>query len=887
MANDPQVAVFYDRERSPGATSLGAFQMQPDIFLADAIVSLQEAMETVWEQDAHFSLYHLEDEDGDAAFARVNKRKSTFVPDLIKVGGGIKVPLLAFDYDRTDAAGDKERWTEEGLAEFVAVLGQSDLPNPTYFYTTKHGCRFVYVLTEPVDQSRAERLAAGIMRDFDAEGVELDESCQDWTRMFRLPQTRRASEQKGKEFYGTDFFMLVGPGELLDPDTITPGEAKWTKESFDLVEEYTGDRPDHDECEELLWTKGSRSRRKGTAWYSLAKKLLQGREAYAICFEDGMLDTSEGWDTALTKLIGQVVGMTAREEIATPEGIYALLLPALEQLEADDDDPDARDWLEDGWDKLCRMWTNEQSQIEAERQEYEQEQMLAAQAKADIVETYREGAPTDVPQDPEEAEEWLRRRMIATCGDIHRVMLKDGTYSINGVRHNVLVPTIKHLGMDNVINTQELRGRSVVDRPVQAILNDHCIPVNNVTYSSSAEVARISGEPGYYELLIPVHQLDPKLEPEYSEQVDEWLQALFGPMYEQGIMWLSHCLDVSRPICALNLYGASGAGKGMLAHGIAECFRVKRVSDDKVLGRFNIGLVESPVVWFDEGVPSTNMPGCNTTDQTFRKLVSGGSLGVEGKNKDVMTAQVYPRLLISSNNQDVMRALVGHRDLSEDDIEAIEIRLMSVEVGQSAVRWLRSHGNYSTTRGWIAGDGPSRYTLAKHIMWLYDNRKPYTHGTGRLLVEGEKGSEEIQTMTFSTTTADVVLRTLFKMIEDPSVPSGMHILRQDENDAGVFVIPSGVLRYYERHLQDTMRKYLTDRNIAKVLRNLSTDDSPSSARRLRGQNPDEPKQKWYELRLDKLLEQSVSRGELRRRQLQKLAEAALTEEQFNAILDQK
>jgi len=192
--NDPTIGIIYARDRHPAAKSLTDLQ-DPEraaLVLCDEHLPLSEALAREWEQDAHFLLYRLDaDPSGDEfAFARVSKR-SPFLQQLEEAGGRVRIPLLVFDFD-LHVDGKKARWTPERFEQHLVALAQPGLPEPTAFYSTLHGSRLIYVLSEEVGPTEAEALTIGMIQRFAALGVQFDEQCSDWTRLFRLPCTVRA-----------------------------------------------------------------------------------------------------------------------------------------------------------------------------------------------------------------------------------------------------------------------------------------------------------------------------------------------------------------------------------------------------------------------------------------------------------------------------------------------------------------------------------------------------------------------------------------------------------------------------------------------------------------------------------------------------------------------
>lgn len=748
----PVVGVIYRRDRHPGAKCLDDLLERGDRHSCNEALPLDELLERTWEQDAHFITYRidadelpLDDPEHEHAYARANKC-SPFVTQLEKAGGRIRVPFVALDFDNPKAAdGSKTPWEEETLAEHVATVEAAIeaelIPSPTAFYDTAHGSRFIFALTREVGHLDAEELIRGLMVLFETAGLPLDEQCDDWTRLFRSARTKR--EDTG-ELYEPKHLRV--DGTLLDPDTIERVEATNGQEHMAEVEPYHGDMPEAEEVRELLERTGKSGKPLETELVKVARRALHGRDAGAVCFGNRPLAVGEErWNRQVLEIVGSAVSMLAREEVATPEGVYALLHPAIEQLQVrEDQGMQATDWYAKTWSMVARMWSQEEAKIQAEHQERELRIADGKEHAAHLLEQHRRARPDDVPGDADEAREWFKRQGIASDGHQHHyVRRRDGTYNYRSVTDAMLIPMIRELGVDDMIPTEEWVGKSLRQRSPRAILNDHATPVLDIECTALEEHAYIDGEPGYKTLRIPIHQLSHKLTPggRFDEGVNEWLHELFGDRYEDGVEWISHALDVRRAICALNLYGEHGTGKGMFAAGLSECFRGEHLNDGRALGKWNLGLIKGPIVNCDEGVPPLVSDEALPLDQAFRSLVTGGKLTIRAMRMDPFTAVVYPRIIFSSNDENVaLEALSGQRKLTPQDIEALELRLLSIEVGSGARELLTKHGNYSWTSGWITGNEPSRYVLANHFYHLYCNRQPSRSGSGRLLVEGDIGT---------------------------------------------------------------------------------------------------------------------------------------------------
>ena len=858
----PKIGIIYHRDQHPGARGLDDLtdEQGSACFCDEVGVDLGEALRAEHEHDSHLILYTLEDKDGDQCWARVSK-KSPFVTELLGEGGRVSIPFVAFDYDleipdpnfpdRDDKFVKREWHDRDEVYEFLEQLDALGLPAPTYFYTTLHGCRIVYVLDEPVDHLKAEGLLLGLMRDYAEAGIEFDEVCKDWTRLFRMPKTDR--QDAGKFFETECFVYLEDPESTLDADSIEPGSL-FANGDYAEATPYDGEAPDPDEIRDLLETKTRAGRPRDTDWVRKARTMLSGRQAEGVCFNHQPIDVSMGWNNGVLALVGQIVTMTARQMEASPEGIYALIFSAIEQLQADDSTGET-DWYETSWSMVCRMWANEQAQIIHENREKQLAIEEGKKVKENLLDKLRTERPQDVPKDEEEAREWMQQRMVASQGSKHYVLCADGSYNLRPVPNQLLVSMIRDLGMEDVIEITEMRGKTWGYKSTQDILNHSSTPITGLTCVAREGLAFIEGGAGMRELNIPIHRLNPNVRPVFSQPVADWLQALGGDQTELLTEWLSHALTVDQPICSLNLYGSPGTGKGMLAQGLAECFQTEALNDGRALGKWNRGLLDTPIVFCDEGVPSLKSDESPSVDQAFRSLVSGGTITIRAMNTDPFTARIYPRILFMSNDPDIIRSIVGHRDLTDDDVRAIELRLLSLQVSDEAHMFLTSRGNYKFTNGWVHGKRPSKYTLASHIMWLHQNRTPSANSSGRLLVEGQTQTALVRGMRLRSQAAQTVMAALMRMLNNPNQPKGLHI-----NEGCVWVTPAGIRKILESAF--STGELVSLPVIGRVLRQFSDQDAEGKVNMSNPPGTDRSQRaRWFTIDLGILYEEGLRYGE--------------------------
>lgn len=844
MSTDPLVALVPDREHQPGLDRME--DLRPSVMLDCAPLSV--ALATRYDCDMHFVMYHVVDEDGELNYLRVNKTGPA--PDQIVEGGGrIELTVVALDYDCETAEGKHRPWRDRAeVDEFLARLAGLAIPEPSAFYVTRQGARFVYALSRPVSPIEGEALIAGLQRDYLAAGIKTDPRCRDWTRLFRLPCVVRENGPS----WDMPTHELATSDAVLDPGSIEPGDAG-AREARAPVDVDLGDLPSPEDCRLMLETPEGLK----TEWCKVARRYLRGRDAFPILFESAPVTWRPGErNDSLMRAIASCVGLLYHRPGATPARIYALFHGVIEQLEPDAGTPD---WRLAAWGMIGRFWRSEAGKAAAVEVEVVQREGEAVDIRGKIILSLREEYSHEPAlEDPDQAIAWMDRRLIAAAPKGYFVMRPDGSYSPVQVGKDRLVPMIRHLGMEALIPTSELRDGVWKSKDAQEIINAHAVPVRRVECSPRVKCAYVRGEDSSATLMLKVHELR-DMPGEYDEMVAHWLKLLGGADHQALLEWLSHSIDPTWGICALVLVGASGTGKGMLAQAIAENFRYGRFNDGRVLGRFNAGLLESPVVVLDEGLPASSQDG-RRVDEVIRSLTVGGNIAIEPKGLDVIQATIFPRLVITSNNWDVIQQICGSRDLSHEDALALETRLLVVNVSDDARRWLTANGNYSLTKGWVEGSVASTFRVAKHIRWLYENRRPVGTGSGRLLVEGRRQTELMREMSMKTASAQATLRALIALIEDPAPNPGFHV----DPAKRAWVVPHGIVSFYERNLMQRMRMELSNKAVAKVLRKIARGE-PTTATRLPGQGDAVDKQRWWELDLQVLMYEAVSSGQPRER----------------------
>jgi hypothetical protein len=768
-----------------------------DVSLLD-VQTFEETFTKNWQTDAQFVAYGTLDpaeQNTQGPWPRCTK---PLLPKLRTQGVDLLLHSIVLDFDNPGHAA----WTVAGLAGWLEKLFAMDwetAQNFTLLYTTRNGARLVYVLDQPIPVDKAESKHQWLCQQFVSHGLPVDCGVSDWTRVFRLPYVIRDGKPTINDTPPVEYIFLpenrLAAASLGEADPI---KGKVNAYAADYVNSDLGEQPTPEDSRLLLEVESTvTGRLVYTDWQKTARTRLKGRECFPCIFEHQPLATQGSRDTMLLKYVGQAIGMLIRATETTPQHIYALFLDAVLQLDPDKDTPD---WTARLWSMVTRIWHNEASQV---AQEKAVEAVKEVETRT-LAETIRKGAATwaKVPTDPVGGDDWVARHLIVSANSNFMVMSKDGLYESLQLSINQIIPRLRITGLDAIVTTREMKadGSGYRDVGANQIINAHATLVKDIEAKP-----QLAG--GYIEnldtpdavLVVPCFSRNEKLTPEYNPDVDAWLRQLFGEQYEIGCDWIRWALAFEEgPICALSLVGGQGIGKKLLAQGLAECLRTPRLADaNDITGDCQYGLLESPFLVINEGWPLGHKH--NHPADTFRALVSGDPIRVNRKYMAPVSLHNPVRVLLTGNNLELVRNLTAGRDLSPADREALAIRLLHIDAGDTASVWLRAKGGMKFTgaRGsrWISGDGgeASDFVLARHFLWLHSQRGvPFPNGE-RFLIQGGNSEEIMWDMRTQTGSAPLVIETVIVILNQTKLPPGATI-----EDGRLYVLVSEVLNFFRQ-----------------------------------------------------------------------------------------
>lgn len=831
-----------------------------------------EAFQTEWPTDAHFVGYHVEGNRGviESCWPRVNK--APIVQEFRLHGGDLKSWCFIFDWDTKSLMGEKTPIDESLTAAFWDLLAVCPewSRSWSYAYASRNGTRLVYILKDPLPVERAEALHKHLTEELRGAGLEVDRLSA-WNHPFRMPRVVR--EDKNKETGQVtrykaeplwerwqdqvlDVAGMLGTGALSTPVASAPKLAlpKPTPEDALLALGQDRNRP---------------------SWWKEVNLYLRPAQCYTTVYHERVLAT-EARDTTIQRFVGEicVAIMRARKKghNVGPIEVYALLLSPVQQLEPDNDTPD---WTDELWEAVLKYWAKELQKAEQEVLDQQTQEILATSIQERILEGMRSWIDHPEIREPEpQCSDWASQHfLVATPSGNYYVMGQDGFYDSIPVRDRLLPTRIRELGMEPMIPLGYMTEKGWRKYPITDVIDRHATVVQSVEGHAAKDgnwIRNLRGD--WPTFCLRLYRRREDLKATYCPEVDEWLKKVGGDEenYWRLRTWIGHALAFDEgPIAALALAGSAGIGKKLLALGLAECVGSQVYADSGDMGKYAENLLKSPFMVINEGL-KIDKSGYDPAD-IFRIMTGGDPIKCETKFKDKIEIRAPIRVIVTANNEDVISMLAGRgRNLSLEDKEALAQRLVIVRVNKSAAQWLRAKGGLDYTRGWVSKDSGGRssdFRVAKHFMWLYENRPRVVSGS-RLLMEGTSSDEVIHTLSTRSGGAPAVIEALVGMvqkaqrgaIEGMVLQTKRHPDYADVNVPAVWVTVSGVINYL-RTMDRVNAGWLRHSEVQKIYKSLVPRSEPAQGRNLELPTPrGQQRAYWHLLDLRLLLHQAYDLG---------------------------
>lgn len=798
------------------------------------MLSLKDAMVKQWQSDQHFTPYQVVQPGSPpiplAYWPRLNL---SILREIRERGFDVQISALILDYDLPN----HRSWHDGESTAFVEYIkrfyGQTwDLPAAwTCFYTTSHGARFVYELSQPIPPELvAPKLRSLILQFQQYTGIPIDPKCMEWNRIWRLPQVQRSLTHEVNGIKQTTIvntwdkagFYLLWQDKVIDPNTIPNSSVP---EEYNI--KYRGvidaNMPSPEESRAYLYrTSKTGSREAKTPWFREALRRLAGRECLDVV--SGTLTIPKGSrDVTLTRLIGQCCGLLILQPDTTVQHIFALFDEALQQLDPDEQTPD---WRVSGWEKTLRFFGAELARVK------EQASISPPKDPNNANATLLQGIRTWLEDERAQADDvyalaWASKHAIVASHRLMYVMRPDGRYDSAGVPSHLLAAKIRELEMEDFIPLTEPTARGdMKDVTTANLLARHATIISGVEGAVDVPETTLynPGTP-HAKLVFRLFHRRTDISACYSRDVEDWLRSWCEKEddFVRLCAWIGHALNFEGgPICALSLQGPPGAGKQMLALGLSECISTETFA---AVGDFETAhgdsLLKTPFVVLNEGLPVLH--GASTFAEQFRRMIGGDPITINPKHKDMITIHNPVRMLITANSVDAVIGLIGHAELSSDDQQALLARIMHISISPGAGDYLRAKGGLAYTGTWgkrwvrSSAGASSDYILARHFLWLYERRPPVQAGA-RLLLEGTTSSELTRLLTLRSSTTSVVIEACIRLIEANASRPGVVVDRQSRT---VDVTSSAVHGYITDHLASRLPRAISIIAVARCLATIS------------------------------------------------------------------
>lgn len=219
------------------------------------------------------------------------------------------------------------------------------------------------------------------------------------------------------------------------------------------------------------------------------------------------------------------------------------------------------------------------------------------------------------------------------------------------------------------------------------------------------------------------HERNPKLEPEFNQQVDEWMQNLAGDHYEELKEWIGTALAFEEgPVKALFVEGPPGIGKKLLTEGLRECMSYPSSAyfacDDNRPAKV-CGEVEALFCMWNGPVCIKDEAYVNSSRLLLKMLRSEERTQHNRMLEPEFCLENPMRLVFTGNDSEAFDLLAG------EGSDNIALRLVLDSGGREHIQ---SKGGLDLTAAegskWIRSDSgeEGNYVVAKHFLWLHANR---------------------------------------------------------------------------------------------------------------------------------------------------------------------
>lgn len=397
-------------------------------------------------------------------------------------------------------------------------------------------------------------------------------------------------------------------------------------------------------------------------------------------------------------------------------------------------------------EKLERAQVNHQEVKESEKklkEDLQKTQILDA-TDGETDQPYSTEDLEDLARNAKCSAETFKKRLIIQCGYAFYVF-SNGRY-LSPIGQQELAISLPRDLAQAPVEWTKMTERGPKKKTIQEILEAHCTVAREIKADMTIQHSFYEAKTQtFYEAACPLRQWTPT----YHDDVHKWLMKLGGVDAHKLLDWLAAVTRLDKQCAALFLEGDAGAGKGLLASGLAHLWHDGGPTPFKALiGGFNSQVAKCPLVFADEGFPKRRDYSVN---DELRQWLGSSELLLTRKYLPDATLKGAIRLIMASNNNRILDSI---EELSEDDRQALAVRLLYIKVDKKARQYLES----------MAMEARQEFAdtkIPEHVWWLRENRdiKP----GNRFIVEGNDSALHARLMV-SNGVAGAVCEFLAKQI---------------------------------------------------------------------------------------------------------------------------
>ena len=811
------------------------------------VMSLSDMLSRQFSTDAHFTSYSLT--NGFPAWPRMNL---SILPEIRQEGLDIVLVYFTFDWDNDNHA----EWDNSTSLAFADLIGRCQDPVISAWsaiYFTLHGARLIYTLSQPVPVDVGQEHLTWMFNHFEKHGFDkIDDSCKDWTRCMRCPQVTRNNIQTWTQ----DYYSLALQDNILDMSLVGKRSVKSIARKTYFVKDKQ-EVQTFESLSSLLLTKDPTSGRlKQTEYYKKAKRTLKDSNYLDVLFNDAVPTWEQGHrNDEIQKMLGFITPPLLKYAYATVHQIFALAIGPLLTLDND------QDWVAHGWNALLDIYEREINKLNLEKEQSAKKVSEGLDTLDIIVQGMREWCTdSSLIQDEDAAREFVRNNSLASVEKYLFCMDQRGRYLDFPIHKDQIISRIRKTYLHNIIATTKINYTGEeADVTTAFILNQFSTPVAEV------HMKPVGGEGGYIEdinghkpiLVLSTFCRNDSLTPVFNPYVNEWLVYLFGDYYDIGCSWIGNALAFEEGlICALSIEGASASGKKLLTAGLSECLEIPYIAGPEALYQQSSAFLKTPFLVIDEAWP-TSSGGVSSADK-FKSLTGGDGIVVNEKFRPSVRILCPVRLIMTANDDGIIRELVKGKNMGVDNRIAMGERIFHYKATEKARLYLESIGGRGFTARsgsrWIRPDSGSEKTdfiVAKHFIWLYHNRDP-VDPTQRFLVMGNcgpgagDGDPTVLERVLADNNDTTIVAQAIIGLTDAAAGMWSKFIRTNTTATKLWVTRHGVHKY----IKDVLEVRITEAEVFAGMLNITAKPDPDA---FEGDH-------WYEISVEALSMIATERG---------------------------